>query len=95
MSTRPKHLISIDNYKKAKDFFTALISRIPLSELASEPPSELLARDQGTTDPLVYPGQRLSGVSRLTRPNLGCGRSESARASSERAELQLEKYRTK
>ena len=37
-------------------------------------------------DPLVHAAQRLRKASPLSRPNLGRGRSESARASSERAE---------
>jgi hypothetical protein len=94
MSTRYNFLISLDNQKKAKGFFTARISRIRPSELASEPRSEPAARNQAMRSPLVYLVQRLSDAAWLARPNLGRGRSEIVRESSERAELPVAKYRT-
>ena len=47
----------------------------------------VLESDGKSIHPLVFPGQRLIGVSPLARLNLGQGRSESARALSEPAEL--------
>jgi hypothetical protein len=41
---------------------------------------------QGTVNPVAHPLQRLSDATRLTRPNLGRGPCEIARALSERAE---------
>jgi hypothetical protein len=87
MSTRYKCLIFLDNWKKAKGFFSACISPIRTSEPGSEPPSEPRPGGEGTTGPLVYPGQGLSGGAGLARPNLGRGRSERARALAETAEL--------
>jgi hypothetical protein len=71
MSTRHKCSNSLANWKKAKGFSIARISRIRSPELASETPSEPAARNQGTADPLVYPSQPLSGDPRLALPNRG------------------------